>query len=518
MGSNMPNNEEEVPAKGAAAAAKHPKQIISANVDKAEQSSLLGDTKGGQTYQVMNKAGAYKQADVFLGGNANTPELYTSKIFSVDVHQRERKDPIGHIYFDVAKTDLNTADASPDKPLANDAHKALDSYALQVVDLLNAPGNEKMQIAVVGNASKTGSAELNQKLSEQRALAVSEELIEKVAAIDPKAAQRIVVMNEGRGDTDLKVNTAAEEARNRGVDIIPLTGEWNDPNRTYRITHVQAKDIAPLQAGEGLTINLKGETLNARNAMQNPIPARGAVKLDALPEQPLKIDVTVQNGDDFKILVAESPAKLTYQFNNRNNTVTVVADGRPVAEVAYHTDNGQLRAQDIQIGSVDKSGNVTDIKRDEVGELKKLRADRAALASKIDTDKDGILEENEINAYQKHVNRREHELVQAAERKQGLTGKDDLGIIKHVSAYYSHTEVADDKSNTKGPKMTASLTQYDTMKEAHSQDKLFKELLDKYGVDMNNMPRLAFIEGKDAPATQNVAVAQGVAQEGNGRG
>jgi outer membrane protein OmpA-like peptidoglycan-associated protein len=102
------------------------------------------------------------------------------------------------IYFQVGRATLETG-----------AMSALTRIAEQL------RGNERVQVRIVGHTDSTGSAQLNQRLSEQRAQAVADHLIQQGIA-----AARITAEGRGQHEPIASNATAAGRQQNRRVELL----------------------------------------------------------------------------------------------------------------------------------------------------------------------------------------------------------------------------------------------------------------------------------------------------------
>lgn len=370
------------------------KKIYDLRVDKPTTSY---DTKQGEQKQRDFTLGTYMR-----GGTG----YYTDTITSVDENVKRRTATLGEVYFEVDKIDLATADASAAKSQANDGRALIAAQAQKIAQTLQQ--NPGMDIAVVGHASKTGDAKHNQELSDGRADAVMGALIEELNKIDPALAGRVHTAQEGRGDRDLKIQTDKEETRNRSVEILSVSKEADDTDRTYRVVHINHQDMQALATKHDnrFSLNLEGGNLKDKQfSMYTTVSAHGAVVLESIPAKPLEIDVASQNPEDFRFLLRDSKAEITY-VQKDYNTISVFADGQPVANVNYLQKKGgiyvgrEVQLDEVHVGSVNMKGETKAAMHDSVSQQREQVQQREALFNKIDTNKDHILEPKEVEAYQ----------------------------------------------------------------------------------------------------------------------
>ena len=420
---------------------KHPERLI---IDHTKpQDMVLLDNSGSRSLWASNTRGDYQQGDTYVEGQQSTPadrisvnvsnvngakvsktthELnYTTLIAAQDVSRRETYE-MGNVYFETAKTDLATADSTDKlkKSNINDASGYIAKKAEEIVGLLSTKGNEKLEIAVIGHASKTGDHDENQALSDNRAKVVSAELIADVNRLDPtgKLAARIHQTTEGTGDNQLAVQTTDELKKNRNVSIEVVTQNVATPDRTYQVVHLDKTDVESIQRiGDGaFTLDLNGsstagKSLKEKFALQIPVPARGAVLLETTDyAKPLDIKVTALEAGDFRLLVADKKQKVTYQVND-DHTVSVKANDKPIAVLHYSAQDGPVKAEDVHVGTMDANGLTTAATRDLAAESRsaeeKSNATLMNLLKAMDTDHDGKIDQAKVDAYAKNAILRE---------------------------------------------------------------------------------------------------------------
>jgi hypothetical protein len=334
--------------------------------------------------------------------------------------------------------------------------------------------------------------------------------------LDPsgKLAARIHQTTEGAGDKDLAVQTSEELKKNRNVSIEVVTQNVMEPDRTYQLVHIDKKDIDNIQRlGDGaFTMDLDGsssagKSLKEKFAMNIPVPARGAILLETTQNaKPLDIKVSAKEADDFRLLVADSKAKVAYQINE-DNSVSVTADGKSVAVLHYDAKDGPIKPENIRVGTMDVHGLTKEASRDVEGEarvaLEKQNATRMNLLNAIDTGHDGKIDAGEVAAYAKNATLR---------TKLGAADTDKNGAVDFQEASTMGKRML---NGMEGPvfssptirtdfavavKQVGHLTagnpevSKDEMAKARSMDAMFKDILDKGGFDNLKNGPLAFAD------------------------
>ncbi len=413
---------------------KHPERII---IDHSKPSERVPLSANSKTLWAYNKQGSYQQGDSYVDGSSTGTTTKYTDLIAIEDFARKETYPLGNVYFETNKTDLATADSKYDLKDSNlnDAAGYIKAQAAELVKILTKEGNENFQVAVTGHASWKGDHQHNQDLSNDRAKAVSEALIAEVNRLDPtgKLAARIHQTTAGMGDR-LADQTQNDLKNNRNVSIEVVTQNVAAPNRVYELVHLDKGDMEKIQTiGDGsFTFDLNGSTgtgqaLKDKYSLELPVPAHGAVILESTDvKNPLNINISSQQADDFRLLVADTKSKIGYQVNE-DNTVSVTANDKTIAILHYDAKDGPVKAESIHVGTVDATGLTKVVARDFEGEQKTAAAKADALKAKLvvvlSTSQDGKIHK-EVNmenvaAYAKNMVLRE-KLSAADPNKDGL--------------------------------------------------------------------------------------------------
>lgn len=137
-----------------------------------------------------------------------------------------------------------------------------------------------------------------------------------------------------------------------------------------------------------------GKKLEQEFSMTVPVAARGSVVLETTDlDKPIEVKVFAKENDDFRLLVRDSSAKMSYVMNN-DNTVSVLANDKPVALLNYQQSGTALQKKDVVIETVDAQGNTKAIDG-----LSPSEAILAKIGKQADANKDGKVTQEEMGTY-----------------------------------------------------------------------------------------------------------------------
>lgn len=410
---------------------KHPQNVV---VDATPPGNRRSFSNGNSFTQ--NAAPNFSQEDIYISPASG------GSLASLDLVAR-KTDIIQNIYFDVDSWNLKTADSRASKPSdaqRNDAEATLSSEAKQIAAALHQ--NKDMDIIIVGHASKTSTAAHNQDLSDNRAQAVAHYLQDAVTAIDPSLASRFHVLSQGKGDTDLSVQTNNENTQNRNVSIMTMTNEPTDIGRQYRMVHLSPETIQDLQAGSnryqidfGMQSS-EGQGLKQKFSTGMTVPARGSLLLETADlKKPLDIDISAKEANDFRLLVNDPHADLRYQI--AGNDVIVTDHNKAIANLHYQTgDHKPLTVNDVQVASVnlnDKHPGPNGLSTTPTipAQGQAMTPSQLAyynLAKRMDTDGNGIVSPTEMRAYMAPMDVLNGELSQVPNATRAIIGGGKLEV------------------------------------------------------------------------------------------
>ncbi len=487
-GKNEPSKPaEKAPAAAAVSSAEAHPDVISKPEGKKE--FYIGkDGVTDDTYRVTAHEAGEKQTHIFVGTDryADTSktnekmqirartldvEKTTTRVFQRVTDEYRAADmkpvPLFSGFFETNSADVAKAGTDHSRADVDDAMQMADAQVKRVKDFLK--DNPTARLTVTSYASAAGNASYNQTLSEQRAEAMQQVLMEKLGA---EYADRVDVKLVARGES--AAIGAGDDAFDRRVDVAM---EQEDAGK--RVVHLDKKDIADLNE-KPFSVKLNSYTI--KDEKLGKVEYVGAVadlQLDEMPTEPLKLHVVADHPTKFKLLLPESNAKIAYKM--MGNQVIVTADGKTVAELDYNTKVGgkevpvALSAEDVLIATVGADRTPNSVGRDSAGEKKDILTAREKLAAAIDTDKDGLVEPKEVAAYQ-----------QKAEIRAKFTDLDgDRGAMV---AFTTRGKSSDETALT-----SAAVNQFATDKEARAMDKMFASLLEANNFE-KPMTKVAFAE------------------------
>ena len=344
-----------------------------------------------------------------------------------------KKDPhelhfdLGKTYYNLGQSDFLKSGTSKTENANADAQKFVDDMATQIINQLKDPQNAGSTIAIVGASSKDqhpsfvqgknadgtlqtnpdGSphmVSLNDQLAWDRAYSAEKiihEAIErklKESGEDPKPyLDRIVPDIKSVGDREAKAGT--REYRSVSFQLVSnSTIESEDREKT--IVHVDPEAIARIhiydakhpEEFKGLNVDfglgtpeIQALAQKSNTALTKGIPTHGYVMLEGDIKEP--IDINLLGGADCSIanykFAVRDPKQVIAYVHNDNNTISITADGKPIAILHNQMVDGPAFKQDPEIsmakvGADGKTFVFTPVSVDAAAEQKHAQEAKAA--------------------------------------------------------------------------------------------------------------------------------------------
>ncbi len=277
----------------------------------------------------------------------------------IESYKRVGKGQGGSITFGMASIIQEPKKFEGEKTLHFDTNSAQisDSYQQQIADMVqHIKDKPNARIELSGHTDRVGSGASNQALSERRAEAVREKLIEELAKNGIEHPdERVIIKSSAKGESQNAVKTAdgVESAANRRVEVdFNYTALNRNAVTNYQLDNNSNKNVT-------FECDISDEALAKRGATKDKVKHSTAnIILDPNIKEPVNLTISHlndKNKDNISVMVADDGKPHTYAFVEKGSKIHALVDGKTVAIIGVQGEDG-ITTKDLNIGVAKASG------------------------------------------------------------------------------------------------------------------------------------------------------------------